>query len=99
MTNVKFELGKKISELNEELRNLKEFKDKQDEYFDQVDQIKKKHSELIHTHNDDLKRLDNHNSKAIQMQQDKHQREINQIVHDAKKGAEQGIIMLSSKFN
>ena len=96
--STKYEFNKKISELNEELRNIKDFKDRQDDYNREMDLLKKKLDDLIHTHNDDLKRIDNKNSKAIQMQQDKHEKEINEIMHNARKQAEQGLTLFKEKF-
>jgi len=90
-------LNKKIMELNEELRSIKEFKERQDEYNLNMENMKKRIDELIHTHNDDLKRIDNQNSKAIQMQQDKHEKEINEIHQEAKKEAEQEVEKLEHK--
>lgn len=97
MERAKFELGKKISELSEELRGLKEFKERQEEYYAQMAEWKRKHDELIHNHNDDLKRIDNRNSKAIQMQEDKHSKEKSQILHEAKREAEKEVEKLDKK--
>ncbi len=67
---------------------MKDFKERREEYYLDLEILKKKFDDLIHTHNDELKRIDNKNSKAIQMQQDKHEKEINEIMHNAKKEAE-----------
>jgi len=86
--NAKHDAHKKIAEQKDELEKLKDFKERREEYYGDLEQLKKKFDDLIHTHNDELKRIDNKNSKAIQMQQDKHEKEINEIMHNAKKEAE-----------
>jgi len=86
--NAKHEAHRKIAEQKDEIEKLKDFKERREEYYSDLEQLKKKFDDLIHTHNDELKRIDNKNSKAIQMQQDKHEKEINEIMHNAKKEAE-----------
>jgi len=95
--NIKFELNKKVGELDTELQGLKEFKLKQEEYYNDTESLKRKCDDLIHTHNDDMKKTANANSEKIQMQQDKHEKEINQIKHEAKKQAEQEVEKLERK--
>jgi len=92
-----FNLGKRINELNEELRKLNDFKERQEEYYSQVDQLQKKCDELTHDHHDDLKRLDSLHSKALQKETTECNNLINKIRLDAKKGAEQEVEILERK--